>query len=189
MLVLFATITDPDDRDFMMDLYKVHYGFVRSAILKITGDRDCLEDLTSDTFMKLIGKIAILRTLDCCRLAAYVVYTSRSIGINFVRHRTVQDKYVYFGLEEDLAEGAADPRESVEDKVIYWDEREDLWRTILRLPEKDRGLLYFKYVMELHDVDIAELLNITPASVRQYLTRARRAAKKLIEEEVKDHAQ
>lgn len=189
MLVLFATITDPDDRDFVMDLYKGHYGFVRSAILKVTRDSHCLEDLINDTFLKLIGKIAILRTLDCCRLAAYVVYTSRSIAINFVRHRTVQDKYVYFGLEGDLAEGAADPRESVEDKVIYWNERDDLWRTILRLPEKDKDLLYFKYVMELNDVDIADVLNITPASVRQYLTRARRAAKKLIEDGVKDHGQ
>ena len=187
MLVLFATITDPDDRDFMMDLYKGHYGLVRSAILKVIRDRDCLEDLINDTFLKLIGKISILRTLDCCRLVTYVVYTSRSISINFIRQRAVQNKHIYFGLNEDLAERVTDPRETVEDKVVYWEEREDLWGTILRLPEKDKDLLYFKYVLELHDADIAKILNISPTSVRQYLTRARRAAKKLINEEVKNH--
>ena len=189
MLVLFATITDPDDRDFMMDLYKGHYGLVRSAILKVTRDRDCLEDLINDTFLKLIGKISILRTLDCCRLVTYVVYTSRSISINFVRHRAVQNKHIYFGLDEDLADEVTDPRETVEDKVVYWEEQEDLWGAILHLPEKDKDLLYFKYVLEMHDADIADILNISPASVRQYLTRARRAAKKLINEEVKNHGE
>ena len=101
----------------------------------------------------------------------------------------MQNKHIYFGLDEDLAECVADPRETVEDKVVYWEEREDLWGTILRLPEKDKDLLYLKYVLELHDADIAKILNISPTSVRQYLTRARRAAKKLINEEVKDHGE
>ena len=186
MIVLFSTLTDPTDRDFMLDLYTGHYGLVRRAILKVTRDSDYLEDLVNDTFLKLIAKIPTLRTLDCCRLAAYIVYTSRSVGINFVRHRSVQNKHIYFGLEEDLLERVADPKETVEDEVVYWEEREDLWGTILRLPKKDKDLLYFKYVLEMHDADIAGILNVSPSSVRQYLTRARRAAKKLINEEVKD---
>ena len=187
MLVLFATITDTDDRDFMMDLYKGHYGLVRNAILKVIRDTDHLEDLINDTFLKLIGKIAVLRTLNCCKLATYVVYTSRSISINFIRHRAVQNKHTYFGLVDDLAQGVADPNNTAEDKVVYFEEREDLWRAIRRLPEKQKDLLYFKYVLEMHDTEIGEILNISPASVRQYLTRARRAAKKLITEEVQDN--
>jgi len=185
MLVLFATITDTDDRDFMMDLYKRHYGLVRSAILKVIRDTDHLEDLINDTFLKLIGRISVLRTLNCCKMAAYVVYTSRSISINFIRRRAVQNKHIYFGLDEDLAEGMANPEEMVENKVVYFEEREELWRAVLRLPEKQKNLLYFKYVLEMHDTEISETLGITPDSVRQYLTRARRAAKKLINEEVK----
>ena len=187
MFVLSAVLTDPDDRDFMMDLYKEHYGLVRSAISKVTRDKDHLEDLINDTFLKLVGKISILRTLNCCKLVAYVVYTSRSVSINFVRHRAVQNKHTYFGLVDDLAQGVADPNDTVEDKVVYWEEREDLWKAVLRLPEKQKNLLYFKYVLEMHDTEISETLGITPDSVRQYLTRARRAAKKLINEEGKDN--
>ena len=187
MLVLFATIADPDERDFMMGLYKEHYGLVRSTIYKVVRDTDHLEDLISDTFLKLIGRISTLRTLNCCTLATYVVYTGRSISINFVRNRDVQNKHTYYGLEDDLAGEVADLDDTTEDKVINWEEREELWRAVLRLPEKQKNLLYFKYVLEMHDTEISETLGITPDSVRQYLTRARRAAKKLITEEVQDN--
>ena len=187
MFVLSTTLTDPEDRDFMMDLYNGHYGLVRSSIHKVVRDTDHLEDLISDTFLKLIGRISTLRTLNCCTLATYVVYTGRSISINFVRNRDVQNKHTYYGLEDDLAGEVADLDDTTEDKVINWEEREELWRAVLRLPEKQKNLLYFKYVLEMHDTEISETLGITPDSVRQYLTRARRAAKKLINEEVQDN--
>ncbi len=189
MFVLSAVLTDPDDRDFMMDLYNGHYGLVRSAICKVIRDTDYLEDLINDTFLKLIGKISVLRTLDCCRLAAYVVYASRSTSIDFIRRRDVQAKHMYFGLDEDLAGTVLDPAEAVEDKVVYAEERDDLWRAILRLPEKQKDLLYFKYVLEMPDAEIAGILGIATASVRQYLTRARRGIKKLINEELKNHGE
>lgn len=187
--MMFAIITDLDDRAFMTDLHKDYYGLVRSAVYKVTRDTDHQEDLINDTFVKLIGKISVLRTLNCCRLAAYVVYTSRGVSINFIKHREVQNRHAFYGLEEDLVETVADPRETVEDQVVYFEERENLWKTILRLPERDKDLLYFKYVLEMHDTEISEKLNISPASVRQYLTRARRGAKRLINEDVKNYGE
>ena len=63
----------------------------------------------------------------------------------------MQNKHIHFGLDEDLAEGMANPEEKVEDKVVYFEERKDLWGTILRLPEKEKDLLYIKYVLEMHE--------------------------------------
>ncbi|MDD4621440.1 MAG: sigma-70 region 4 domain-containing protein [Methanosarcina sp.] len=57
-------------------------------------------------------------------------------------------------------------------------------KAVLRLPPKQKYLLYFKYLLEMNDKDIAEILNISPDSVRQYLTRARRETKKLIDKEM-----
>jgi RNA polymerase sigma-70 factor (ECF subfamily) len=96
---------------------------------------------------------------------------------------------MYFGLDEDLAGTVLDPAEALEDKVGYSEERDDLWRAILRLPEKQKDLLYFKYVLEMPDAEIAGILGIATASVRQYLTRARRGTKKLINEELKNHGE
>jgi RNA polymerase sigma-70 factor (ECF subfamily) len=50
---------------------------------------------------------------------------------------------------------------------------------ILNLPEKQKELLYFKYMLGMNDSEIAAIFDIAPDSVRQYLTRARRSAKKI----------
>ena len=67
--------------------------------------------------------------------------------------------------------------------IIQKEELETLSNAILRLLEKDKDLLYYKYILEMNDVEIAKILSIAPDSVRQYLTRARRKARKLMEKE------
>lgn len=168
-----------DDRAFMLELYRDYYGLVRRAVVKVVRDRTQVEDLINDTFLLLLDKISVLRTLDRCRLAAYVVYTSRSVSINYIRRQVVQDNHLYYGLEADLANEIADPGEAVEDLVLYREDISDLWKTILCLPERQKDLLYFKYALDLDDAQIAAVYNISPAGVRQALTRARRAVKRL----------
>lgn len=62
-------------------------------------------------------------------------------------------------------------------------ELESLSDAVLRLPDREKDILYFKYILEKTDAEIAEDLSIRPDSVREYLTRARRAAKRLMEQE------
>lgn len=62
-------------------------------------------------------------------------------------------------------------------------------KAVLKLPAKHKYLLYLKYMLGMNDKDIAEILNIAPNSVRQYLTRARRETKKLIDKEMNVHAE
>jgi len=66
---------------------------------------------------------------------------------------------------------------------VKQEELEALSKAIMKLPQSQKDLLYFKYILEMSDKEIAEILRIAPNSVRQYLTRARREAKKLIEKE------
>lgn len=60
---------------------------------------------------------------------------------------------------------------------------------ILKLPEKEKELLYFKYILEMDNSELAEILGIALASVRQYLTRARRKAQELRNKEVGKNAE
>ena len=90
LLLLLSTIENDDDKAFMLSLYQDYYALVRSTVYKVMRcDRD-IDDLVEDTFVKLIEKISLLRTFDCCKTASYVVYTTRSVTINFIRHRDVR---------------------------------------------------------------------------------------------------
>jgi len=180
---MLAAMENEDDKAFMLNLYQDYCPLVRKTIYGILQSPNELDDLTNDTFIRLIEKISTLRTLDCCKTAAYVVYTSRSVAINFIKHRDVQNKHILWGEEADAAVDLADPDDFVQ-RVALQDEAKYLCDVISKLPERQRDLLYFKYVLELSDEKIADALGITPPSVRQYLTRARRAARALAKEEM-----
>lgn len=188
MLIITALESD-DDRVFMLSLYKDYYGLVRKTIYDLTHDVHYAEDLTNYTFLKLIGKVSLIRTFESCKLAAYVVYTSKSVAINFIKHRNVQQKHAYYGEAMDLAEMIPGIEDSEEDRIIHQEEIAELGNIILKLPDKQKDLLYFKYILEMYDRDIAEILKIAPDSVRQYLTRARRKAKELMEKEMNQRAE
>lgn len=189
IMMVISSMESDDDKAFMIDLYKDYYGLVRKTVYNIIHDADHAEDLTNDTFLKLIEKISSIRTLDSCKMAAYVVYTSRSVAINFIKHRDVQKKHTSYGKDIDLAEKIPSLEDNVEDRIIHQEEIEEMGNIILKLPEKHKDLLYFKYILEMNDRDIAEILKIAPNSVRQYLTRARRKVKELMDKEMNKHAE
>lgn len=95
-------------------------------------------------------------------------------------------KHVYYGEDLDLGEKIPSLEDALEDRIVHQEEIEELGNVILKLPEKLKELLYFKYILEMNDREIAEILKIAPDSVRQYLTRARREAKKLLKKDLMD---
>jgi len=189
MIMLAIATMEDNDKFFMINLYTDYYGLVRKTVYNITHDANNTEDLIQDTFIKLIGKISLLRTLDSCKTAAYVVYTSRSVAINYIKHKDVQKKHASYGGDADLSEKIFNLDDTIENRIIQREELEEWGNAILRLPDKQKDLLYFKYILEISDAEIAEIFGITPGSVRQYLTRARREAKDLINKEMNKYAE
>lgn len=189
IMLMIAAMKNEDDKAFMLNLYENYYGLVRKTIYSITHDFTNSEDLINDSFIKLFEKVSLLRTFDKYKTSAYVVYTARSVALNFIKHGKVRNKHTYFGIEEELAEDIAAFEDNFEEKIVRQQEIEFLRDAILKLPEKQKDLLYFKYLLGMTDEEIAQKLSITPNSVRQYLTRARREAKKLIERRMNDYAE
>ncbi|MVB10863.1 Sigma-70, region 4 [Caprobacter fermentans] len=180
--VIIAAIEDDDDKAFMRNLYQDYSALVRSTVYTVMRCENDIDDLAEDVFVKLIEKIPLLRTFDCCKTAAYVVYTARSVAINFIKHRDVQQKHTFYGEKADVSDELMIPEGTLEEVYYHREELEALSDAVLRLPDREKDILYFKYILEKTDAEIAEDLSISPGSVREYLTRARRAAKKLMEQ-------
>lgn len=188
-LLIAISEFENDDKAFILDLYKSYYGLARKTIFSITHDIKEIEDLINDIFIKLIEKISLLRTFDCCKTTAYVVYTIRSVTINYIKHKKVENKHMYYSEDIDIAEDLFGLEDDSEVRIVHQEEMGLLRDAITKLPEKEKNLLYFKYVLEMKDSEIANILGIAPNSVRQYLTRARRDAKKLMEKEMSNYVE
>lgn len=178
-----ATLSDAD-RDFVFKLYQENYGLVRKVICQVIGNSNSVEDLVNNTFIRLMQRISLLRTLNCYKLNSYVVLTGKRVAINYLRDRERQNKYIAWVDDMEVAAGVIKCDDALEERIVSQDEFVRLKATIQCLPEKLRDVLYFKYFLEMDDKEIAQELLISPDSVRQYLTRARRAARQLMEEEV-----
>lgn len=114
-------------------------------------------------------------------MTCYVVYTTRSVSINYIKHKKVEIKHIYYIENTDMTKGLGNFENESEIRLIRQEEMELLTDAISKLPQSQKDLLYFKYILDMSDQDIAQVLGIAPSSVRQYLTRARRNAKSLME--------
>lgn len=190
--MIFATLVtqlDDDDRAFMLDLYKNYYNLTRKNIFNITHCKDDLEDLIDDVFVKLIEKVSLIRNFECCKLTTYVVYTIKSVSINHLKHKTVEMKHLYYSENTDILDDCTESGSEFDDRLIQQEEITSLRQAISLLPQSQKDLLYFKYLLEMSDPEIAETIGISPDSVRQYLTRARRNARRLMEKEMSSSAE
>ncbi|GAA1113093.1 SigE family RNA polymerase sigma factor [Kribbella jejuensis] len=68
----------------------------------------------------------------------------------------------------------AEPLEpaTYDDHGIRQAQRDATWRLLARLPRKQRAVLVLRYYEDLTDPDIAEILGVSPATVRSNAARA-----------------
>lgn len=126
-----------------------------------------------------LGRMAALRTMPQGQLLPYAVIAAKSTAIDRWRRR----KKERVGASEDFAEGwSAAPEEQLGAFIDM--ERVDLLsRGLEKLPQRDRDILMYRYILEMSDEEIAGLLNIKPGSVRMCLSRARKNAFAVLEAE------
>jgi len=178
--LLFGKLDD-DERAFVLDLYKNYYCLVRKIIFSIIHSTEDIEDLISDTFIKLMLKTSLIRSFDFRKMTSYVVYTTRSVSINYIKHKKVEARHMYYIENMDMTEDQCNLENEAELRLIRQEEMELLKDAVSKLPQGQKDLLYFKYMLDMSDKGIAKILGIAPSSVRQYLTRARRNVRKLME--------
>ena len=182
MLPILLTLADESDRDFFRELYLRYHRLMFATVRRSINDpRDC-EDVVQDALEKLAGKVDKLRELSGCALAAYIVFTVRNTAINLQKHRAVVEKHG-FSFSADQFDGYQADDPTPEELAELREKKASLVTVWPRIPERDRDLLYRKYVLEETDQEIADALDCKKASVRMSLTRARRRAFELMKED------
>ena len=172
---IILAIEDDDDREFMTWLYKQYQRLMYREILKIVQETWDEDDIMQSLLVKLIGQIALLKTLDRQHLIDYLVTAARNTALNFRR----DNKAKYF---EELTDEQPSP-EDTEDELIRKEDLyrlADVWNT---LDEKTQYLLRARYILNKSGKEIAADLKMSPDNVRMAIVRAKRKAKKAMESE------
>ena len=178
--ICILAIEDDDDRAFMAELYLNYRRLMYKEILRIVHNQWEAEDVFQTAIEKLIGKVKELRQKDRDHLVSYLIVTSRHVALNALRNGKKFEGYSY----DDLCDhpDPAHDRRAIEEGMIHEHELKVLAKIWADLDARTRYILESRYILEKSDAEIAEELQISPQSVRMSLTRARRAARKMMEE-------
>ena len=136
-------------------------GATRVAYL-LTGDRALAEDLVQDAFVRLGGRLAHLR--DPSAFEAYLLRTVVNLSHSHFRHAKVERTYLERSAGEPTARSSAPADLSV-------GERDELWRALQRLPERQRAALVLRFYEDLSEERVAYLLRCRPGTVKSLVSR------------------
>ncbi len=173
-------IEDDNDREFMSNLYLDYHKLMYEKVRAYTKDFYASEDIVQNVLVKLIDKIAELRTKSRGDLLGYILTACRNASLNYIRdHGQIHDDIDIERLPESEE---LNQQHTAEVLLIQREDMKRLSDIWAKLDERSVQLLEGYYLMGKSMSMLADELNIKPDSVRMYLTRARRKAGKLLRE-------
>lgn len=177
-------IEDESDRAFMEKLYQDYHRLMYSEIVGIVKNEWNAEDVMQSVLIRLIDKLPTIRGLRDGQLVNYIVSTCRNAAVNYLRDRGKKTEVSY---EDDLGTPSrgSDGLE-LEFALIKREELGGLTRIWSRLDARTQYLLEGYYVLEKPMSELGKELGIKRDSVRMALTRARKKAYELLEEELEE---
>jgi RNA polymerase sigma-70 factor (sigma-E family) len=144
----------------LADLYRRHADRAIRLAYLLTGDRAQAEDLVQDAFVKLAGRLAHLRDPDA--FDAYLRRTLVNLANSHFRRKRVERAYL-----ERVKYAPAREFEEPPDPDL----REDMWRRLQALPDRQRAALVLRFYEDLPEGRIADLLGCRPGTVKSLVSR------------------
>ncbi len=175
MLIFLSMLDTEEERDKFADIYEKYRYFMWYLANEILKDSYLAEDAVQEAFIALTKYIDRIDRIDSTKTKNFVATVVRSKAVDLVRKRkedTVEE------IEEYLSSEA-------EDSLMTYIEKENqeiITEAIGKLKPIYKVVFEYKYLHDLSDNDIAQLLDVTPKVVNVRIFRARKKLQKLLEE-------
>ncbi|MBR5310558.1 MAG: RNA polymerase sigma factor [Oscillospiraceae bacterium] len=170
------------EKEFLTEIYVNYYPRIKKRAIEILNDEPLAEEITQETFIKLIKNVKTAMKIEKDKLPAYVYVILKNTAFDYMRRKKRNADFSEVELDEDIPDFiCGNPEES----FLKNEELKELSNVLNILPEKERIALEAKYILCLDDKDISKLIGIKKNSVRTYLSRARKRAYFLLKGDAK----
>ena len=163
-----------DSRNFG-PLFELYFDRIFRFFFSRTYDRPSAEDLTSQTFFKIIQTLPLYKSKGS--FVAWIFTIARN---TLNSHYRLAENRLNHNLDEgniNIFDDQIAPREQftdIENKI-------DLNRAIRRLSQKDQEILSLRYAAELSYEDIGVILRKKPGAVKMAIHRTLKKVKEMME--------
>ena len=150
-------------------IYEEYFETVYKYLFCLTHDNNIAEDLTQETFCKLVKKIDTYKgeckiSVWLCEIAKNLWYDQckrKKISTNCEKYQLLNEQYV----------------NTLEENTILKEEKIELYKRIQKLDEKTRNVIYLRITGELSFKQIADILGKTETWARVTFYRGKNQLK------------
>ncbi len=153
------------DRRALEELYLLHFDRIYSYLHMSVGNRHDAEDLTTQTFLKMLESIARFRW----RAAPFSAWLFR------IAHNLAMDHFRgtrRWQPEEDVPEPPGSEEASAEDQAMYEIGRQSMLELIEKLSTEQQQVLTLKFVFNFPNAEVATILGKTEGAIKSLQHRA-----------------
>ena len=176
MLLMYSCLIDTHDELVVFEnLYNTYKHDMFKVAISVVHNQYDAEDAVHNAFLSIIRNLTMIDRMESREQKAYLCRAARNRAINICVQKSSENKFVFYCEDEPYSLGDED---EVLSEICSEDRAEQIKKCILQLPEIYRDILHLHYVEDLKLCQIANLLGLKEATVRQ---RLRRGKKMLIE--------
>ena len=163
------------DRDALEDLYLIHFDRIYSYLHMSVGNRHDAEDLTTQTFLKMLESIGRFR-FRAAPFSAWLFRIAHNLAMDHFRaSRRWQP-------EEEEPEPIGSEELSAEEEAMHSIGRQSMLELIDELSPEQRQVLTLKFVFNFGNSEAATILGKTEGAVKSLQHRALVSLQKQIEQ-------
>ena len=171
MLIYLQLIETDEDKSKFEQIYEAYRGLMFHVAFKILSQKEDAEDAVHHAFVKVAENITKISDPVCPKTKAFVVTIVENRAIDILRsrnrHQEVSLDTIAYGIP------------------VHIEDEDPLAELILKLPAKQRQVIWLKYYHGYSLREIAPMLNMSLAAAIKTDQRARKNLETLYEEEDK----
>ena len=153
------------DRDALEELYLIHFDRIYSYLHVSVGNRHDAEDLTTQTFPKMLEKIGTFKWRSA-PFSAWLFRIAHNLAMDHFRSRR------RWQPEEEVPEPPGEEEPSAELTAMQTIGRESMLKLIERLSPEQQQVLTLKFVFNLPNAEVAAILDKTEGAIKSLQHRA-----------------
>ena len=153
------------DRDALEELYLIHFDRIYSYLHVSVGNRHDAEDLTTQTFLKMLESIGSFKW-QSAPFSAWLFRIAHNLAMDHFRARK------RWQPEEEVPEPPGSEEPSAEMLAMHSIGRQSMLQLIETLSPEQQQVLTLKFVFNFSNADVATILEKTEGAIKSLQHRA-----------------
>lgn len=150
------------DKEAFQLLISQYHPFVYKFLIRTTDNEQTAEDLTQETFLKVIRNIEKFDTMGQAKFSTYVITIAKNAYIDYLR----KEKKFRYNIPFPENFNVEDSSVHVEDTIVDKLYGQGILTDLEDLPEEQRIVIKLKYIEGLTLKEIGDQLELEPKTVK-----------------------